>query len=174
MWVTARSGEQIRENMFRRLTGAEEGLAGLWNFDDPEQPGRDASPHGFHGTLRNEADLPAISLPTVDSLVIPASMRGTVTDTDGRALAGVDVLVTQTGLTNTTITTDSDGGFLLVKPVPGETVTLEARRNELAVAENFRRDPMNRLQLALRASKLAEAVVERPSQSCGFGLESRL
>jgi signal transduction histidine kinase/CheY-like chemotaxis protein/ligand-binding sensor domain-containing protein/protocatechuate 3,4-dioxygenase beta subunit len=132
VWVTARTGEQIRENMFSRLTGAEEGLAALWNFDDPEQPGRDASPHGFHGTLKNEADLPAMSLPTTGELVIPASLRVTVTDTDGRGLSGVPVSIAQTGETNKTLTTDSAGNLLFVKPVPGKTVTLEARRGEFA------------------------------------------
>src|SRR5262249_33965319 len=83
VWVTARTGEQIRENMFQRLTGAEDGLAGLWNFDDPAHPGHDASPHGFNGTLRQDAQLSAVTLPTAGELVIPASLRGTLTDTDG-------------------------------------------------------------------------------------------
>jgi signal transduction histidine kinase/CheY-like chemotaxis protein/ligand-binding sensor domain-containing protein len=118
--------------MFQRFTGDEEGLAALWNFDDPNEPGRDFSLHGFHGTLRNEADFPAVALPTRDDLVIPASLRGTVTDTDGRARAGMNVTITQAGETNRTITTDSAGSFLFVKPVPGETVTLEARSGEFA------------------------------------------
>ncbi len=133
VWVTARTGEEIRTNLFRRLTGHEDGLAALWNFDDPSQPGRDASPNGFHGVLRNEADLPALTLPTAEELVIPASLRGTVTDADGRALAGLDVIVQHEDGTTTTNRTDGTGGFLLVKPVPGQTVTLEARRGEFAI-----------------------------------------
>src|SRR5436190_5641155 len=34
VWVTARTQEQIRSNMFARLSGNEAGLAGLWNFDN--------------------------------------------------------------------------------------------------------------------------------------------
>lgn len=34
VWRVARSAEQIRQTMFQRLTGREEGLAALWNFDD--------------------------------------------------------------------------------------------------------------------------------------------
>jgi signal transduction histidine kinase/DNA-binding response OmpR family regulator/ligand-binding sensor domain-containing protein/protocatechuate 3,4-dioxygenase beta subunit len=132
VWVTARTGDQVRENMFRRLTGGEEGLAALWNFDDPENPGRDASPHAFHGTIRNAAEFPAVALPTEDGLAVPASLRGTVTDSDGRALTELNVSITQAGETNNTITTDSAGSFLFVKPTPGGTVTLEARRGEFA------------------------------------------
>jgi signal transduction histidine kinase/CheY-like chemotaxis protein/ligand-binding sensor domain-containing protein/protocatechuate 3,4-dioxygenase beta subunit len=132
VWVTARTGEEIRQNMYRRLTGSEEDLAALWNFDDPEQPGRDASPHGFHGILKNEADLPIVSLPTAENLAIPASVRGMVIDIDGRALAGIDVLVKREDGSNGTNTTDSAGAFLIVMPVPGQTLTLEARRGELA------------------------------------------
>jgi signal transduction histidine kinase/CheY-like chemotaxis protein/ligand-binding sensor domain-containing protein/protocatechuate 3,4-dioxygenase beta subunit len=135
VWVSARTGEQIRENMFRRLTGNEDGLAALWNFDDPAQPGSDASPHGFNGVLKNEADFPALALPTAEGLVVPASLVGTVTDTDGRALSDVTVQVRRedgSSLTNANFTTDSVGEFSVMRPVPGETLTLEARRGEYA------------------------------------------
>ncbi len=132
VWVTERTGEEIRQNMFRRLTGNEEGLAALWNFDDPNQPGRDASPHRFDGTLKNEADFPVVFLPTAENLVIPASVLGTVTDMDGRALAGINVLARRADGSSTTNTTDSAGAFLIAMQVPGQTVTLEARRGELA------------------------------------------
>src|ERR1051326_8344907 len=33
VWKTRRTAGEIRENMFRRLTGSEPGLAGLWNFE---------------------------------------------------------------------------------------------------------------------------------------------
>jgi hypothetical protein len=49
VWAQARTGEEIRATMFQRLSGREEGLAALWNFDDPEKPGRDATPNGFDG-----------------------------------------------------------------------------------------------------------------------------
>ncbi len=152
VWVTARTGEDIRENMFRRLTGNEDGLAALWNFDDPAQPGRDASPNGFHGRLVNEADPLVASLPTAEELVIPASLRGNMTDADGRALAGLDVTVQHEDGTTTTNRTDATGGFFLIKSVPGETVTLEARRGEYAIRPTpvVMRSGEQTLTLALR------------------------
>lgn len=55
VWATRRTQEQIRENMFKRLTGREPGLAALWNFDDPANPGRDATPHRFDGRPQGDA-----------------------------------------------------------------------------------------------------------------------
>ena len=51
VWKVARSTEQIRESMNTRLTGMEPGLAALWNFDDLQNPGKDATTNGYHGKL---------------------------------------------------------------------------------------------------------------------------
>jgi signal transduction histidine kinase/DNA-binding response OmpR family regulator/ligand-binding sensor domain-containing protein len=55
VWKTARTAEQIRENLGKQLSGSEPGLAGLWNFDDPANPGRDASPNHHDGKLMGNA-----------------------------------------------------------------------------------------------------------------------
>ncbi|MSU36743.1 MAG: LamG domain-containing protein [Pedosphaera sp.] len=55
VWRVARTGQQIRENMFRTLTGEKWGLAALWNFEHPTHPSNDASPAGHHGKLRGQA-----------------------------------------------------------------------------------------------------------------------
>ncbi|MCL4788375.1 MAG: hypothetical protein KJ070_16525, partial [Verrucomicrobia bacterium] len=152
VWVTERTGEQIRENMFQRLTGNEEGLAALWNFDDPDNPGCDASPNGFHGTQQSQAQLLSATLPTESELTRPASVLGTATDPDGRALAALDVTVQHEDGSTTTNRTDATGGFLLVKRVPGETVALEARRGEFAIRPTpvVMRSGEQSLTLALR------------------------
>src|SRR6185295_6381418 len=49
IWAAARTGDEIRAGMYQRLSGQEEGLAALWNFDDPARPGRDATLNGFDG-----------------------------------------------------------------------------------------------------------------------------
>ncbi|MCX6864026.1 MAG: LamG domain-containing protein, partial [Verrucomicrobia bacterium] len=51
VWKVARSTEQIRESMNTRLTGMEPELAALWNFDDLQNPGKDATTNGYHGKL---------------------------------------------------------------------------------------------------------------------------
>jgi hypothetical protein len=64
VWKVARTAEQIRENLSKPLTGSEPGLVGLWNFDDPANPGRDASPNHHDGKLignaRAEAMIPSL------------------------------------------------------------------------------------------------------------------
>src|SRR6185436_7170405 len=48
VWNTMRTEDEIRDSMFRKLTGREPGLVGFWNFDDANSPQRDASTNGFH------------------------------------------------------------------------------------------------------------------------------
>ncbi|MCX6927039.1 MAG: hypothetical protein NT154_28115, partial [Verrucomicrobia bacterium] len=69
VWRVARTKEQIQQTMFQRLTGREEGLAGLWNFDDAKAD--DASPARHHGKFMGQArTVPAI-LPTPEQLPHP-------------------------------------------------------------------------------------------------------
>ena len=53
IWEHARSEEEIRGTMNRRLTGSEPGLAGYWNYNEvlDDQNVYDFSPYGSHGTL---------------------------------------------------------------------------------------------------------------------------
>jgi hypothetical protein len=53
VWNHRRTEAQIRENMTKRLTGKEEGLVGLWNFDDGTA--NDSSPNAFPGKLVGNA-----------------------------------------------------------------------------------------------------------------------
>jgi hypothetical protein len=61
VWNYRRSAEQIRDNMNRRLSGREEGLVGLWNFDDGAAT--DSSPGAHHGKLLGKARVVSPSLP---------------------------------------------------------------------------------------------------------------
>ncbi len=68
IWKMERTEEEIRQGMSRKVTGQEPGLVGLWNFDDPANSGRDASPSGHHGKLMGNAQiLPASIRPSVPS-----------------------------------------------------------------------------------------------------------
>lgn len=55
VWDHRRTEAQIRENMRKRMTGKEEGLAGLWNFDNGTA--NDSSPNAFPGKLMGQATI---------------------------------------------------------------------------------------------------------------------
>ena len=82
IWDHARTEEQVRENMLRKLTGSESGLLSLWNFDDPDNPGKDATGRTDDGTLHGNARV------TLDSSALQSGPRITtqtqrVLDLDG-------------------------------------------------------------------------------------------
>jgi len=55
VWNKIRTPAEIKADINAKLTGHESGLVGWWNFDDPENPGRDSSVHKHDGRLRAEA-----------------------------------------------------------------------------------------------------------------------
>lgn len=61
VWSVARTAAQIRTFMHERLTGTEEGLVALWDFDAGDA--RDLSPSGHHGQLRGDARVVEAELP---------------------------------------------------------------------------------------------------------------
>src|SRR5262249_32713379 len=85
VWRVQRTADQIRGNMSRRLTGNEPGLFGLWNFDDPANPGRDASPGAHHGKLIGEA--------TVTNATLPVVVFGNVADAVGQPLSKATIQI---------------------------------------------------------------------------------
>ena len=87
VWNVQRTEQEIREHMRRRLSGKEPGLVGGWNFDDPEDPMRDASIHGYHGKLFGGAT------PTLAAL--PLILTGRIRDAEGRPLPKAVVEVRQ-------------------------------------------------------------------------------
>ncbi len=91
VWNSARTEQQIRDGLFARLNGSEPGLAGLWNFDDPAQPGRDSSPGAHHGKLVGGARLAAVPLPEAAALDHPGILFGALADAEGNGLRGVQL-----------------------------------------------------------------------------------
>jgi signal transduction histidine kinase/CheY-like chemotaxis protein/ligand-binding sensor domain-containing protein len=113
VWRVERTPEQIREKMFERLTGNEPGLAGLWNFDDPANPGRDASPGAHHGQLIGQA--------TITNA--PKMLFGTVTDAVGKPLAGASIEVRSSSGAERHATSNSTGEYAVLFD-PGESFDL--------------------------------------------------
>ena len=138
VWTTPRTDRQIRENMFRRLTGGEEGLAALWNFDDPDNPGKDSSPHGFDGRLVRARSQPG-ELPDGNTLGRPLSISGVITDPDRRAIGNATVELSQEGKIVGSVNSEFSGTYwLLIRP---ESLTnriapfqLAARKGDLTCA----------------------------------------
>ncbi|MBI3414119.1 MAG: response regulator [Verrucomicrobia bacterium] len=113
LWKTARTAEQILGNMTAKLTGREPGLLGLWNFDDPTNPGRDSSTNGLHGKLMGQAMVTNATLPGV-------VVFGNISDASGKPLANAGVDVHQPGQSDRRIPANSAGEYVF-------TITSTAR-----------------------------------------------
>ncbi len=112
VWGVARSGEQIRSDMFRKLRGDEKGLVGLWNFDSGDA--RDLSPNGYDGVLKGGAHCVEAELPSPDDLARPAVFSGRVTDETGVHLGKAIVRLEQDGRDVAGTITDNAGDYRLV------------------------------------------------------------
>ena len=123
LWKTARSREQIRENLGRKLSGNEAGLVGLWNFDDPSNPGRDASPGAHHGKLIGQAAVVPGELPAV--------VHGAISDASGKALPGASVEVRQPN-GETRRVTANDAGEYAFTTEPAEPLGLFVTTGKLS------------------------------------------
>src|SRR5204863_1542400 len=93
VWSVLRTENEIRDGMFRKLTGREPGLVGLWNFDDPNLPGRDTATNGHHGQLVGDAKTVAAELPLPAAIKQPSLIEGRVIDSEGSPVTGVNLLV---------------------------------------------------------------------------------
>jgi PAS domain S-box-containing protein len=87
VWKGIRTEKQIRENMFKSLTGQEEGLAGLWNFADGSAS--DSSPGAHHGRLMGQAKVVEAALPSATTLAPWSRLLVRVVDAAGASLQNV-------------------------------------------------------------------------------------
>ena len=106
IWKVQRTDQEIRENLYRKLTGREPGLVGLWDFDDPSQPMRDRSPNGHHGSLVGQA--------SVTNVALAALVSGRITDAAGKPAAGATVTVHQPGQQDRQATAAETGEYVVV------------------------------------------------------------
>jgi signal transduction histidine kinase/CheY-like chemotaxis protein/ligand-binding sensor domain-containing protein len=80
VWKTRRTPQEIRANMFRRLTGTEPGLAGLWSFEFVTNGVvKDLAPGAHDGKLAGNASVVQAPLPAA----IEATRTEQVLDLDG-------------------------------------------------------------------------------------------
>ena len=109
--------------MLTQRTGREPGLIGLWNFDDPANPGKDSSPNGLDGKFVGQAQTVAESLPTV--------MTGRITDASGRALTNAYLEVRQPDGETVRSPANADGDYAFTIQ-PSEKCDLFATDGQLA------------------------------------------
>jgi hypothetical protein len=89
VWKIARTEAEIRGTMFQKLTGAELGLLGLWNFADGSA--NDASPGAHHGKLVGQARVVDAALPSANSFIPWSRLLLKVTDASGTRLPNVNI-----------------------------------------------------------------------------------
>ena len=105
--------------MAKALTGKEEGLAALWNFADPNQPGRDASTNGFHGQPSGNVRVVAEAVTSPSQPGARNSVSGKVTDAAGRPVATAVVVLSQGGVELKRTRSGSRGDYRLAVPADG-------------------------------------------------------
>ena len=111
VWSLARSGEQLRAGMGQVLSGSEEGLVGLWNFDGGDAS--DLSPQRHHGQLLGGARCVAAPFPGTEPPLRPALVAGRVSDDLG-PVGGVVVRLKQGDVERVRMTTGQDGYYRLL------------------------------------------------------------
>jgi signal transduction histidine kinase/CheY-like chemotaxis protein/streptogramin lyase len=133
VWVTARTPEQIRSNMFARLTGGEADLAALWSFERDDGANSDATPNQSKGDFKNGATTAPATLPQAEAdLDVPYVLTGVVTDASGKPINNAMVELTQaTNFTRTAWST-IDGRYRLACYPPKQApCTLRAIADDL-------------------------------------------
>jgi len=125
VWSAARSEEQIRAGLTQRLTGKEDGLTALWNFDDPLHPGRDATGHGHDAGVRGTARTVEEVL---DFAKAPARcvLSGTVVDENGTPVARAEVVASGDNQETWRTSCDGSGKFRLSLPLRAQSVNVWA------------------------------------------------
>ena len=154
VWSVKRSTRQIGEGMFTRMTGEEDGLVALWNFDSTAGPGLDATTHGLHATLLGNVAAASVAPPAPIDIVVPTVISGVVTDPDGRAVPKADVRLTRDGERVAGMFSDFAGNFLLTVPPSDRPATLLGRLDDLSCPpiNLVLRPGDNRVDVALRDS----------------------
>ncbi len=114
IWDHARDLQAIRSQMYERLTGQEPGLRALYNFSDPDLPGKDATSNRFDGILKGNARIVNSSIPSLNLLTMPIEVIGRVTSYKReKAVSAAPVFVTSEDRIVQSVTTDKNGRFQL-------------------------------------------------------------
>lgn len=132
VWRGERTPAQISKTMFRRLTGKEPGLAGLWNFDEVENGlVKDASPGAHHGKLQGGARIVKAGIPTALGLAYPGMFIGNISDAESRPIAGATVQLLRGTISQVQARTDTNGDYTLTGVYAGKSYDVSAQKGDL-------------------------------------------
>jgi hypothetical protein len=120
---------QIRANMFRKLTGREAGLVGLWSFNDGTA--NDASTNGYHGKLSSGATVVKAPRPASRQISQPAILFGAVKDSLGNPVADASIRLWREDELMAMGTSQSDGSYSMVLRTGDETLDLQATAGDI-------------------------------------------
>lgn len=129
VWRTARSEEEIRDCLFKRLTGRESGLVALWNFDDGSA--RDLTQGHHDGRLIGNARCVDGQIPSPAELIRPAVLFGKVTNNTGQPLSGASVILEQESAKVAEVAADAKGEFKMLVYPSGDSYDLTATKGNL-------------------------------------------
>jgi signal transduction histidine kinase/ligand-binding sensor domain-containing protein/CheY-like chemotaxis protein len=131
VWKMARTEEQIRENLFRRLAGNEAGLAGLWNFDEVTNGMvKDLSPQRHDGKMVGNAKVVEVPAASAAQLARPGVISGRVVEEGGAPVANAQVRIEQDGEEIASVSTGADGSFIYALMPNGRPYDIEAVSGE--------------------------------------------
>src|SRR5262249_23534153 len=132
VWNYQRSEEEIRRDMFSRLRGDEQGLVGLWNFDDGTA--HDSSPGGHHGKMAGASRAIQAELPSPAELLPWARISMDIRDASGTPLRDIAVIGELSGaesiraslgpLSYSTTLPDAQGGNVFVPGLDVYSITV--------------------------------------------------
>jgi ligand-binding sensor domain-containing protein/PAS domain-containing protein len=160
LWRTARTQDQIRANMTARLTGQEPGLIGLWNFDDPAHPGKDATPNGLDGQLIGSAK-------TVTEIIPTVLITGRITDASGRGLTNAYVELRRANVSINHAQTGPDGyyAFTMQPDERGDLFATDGERSAFRLGFQPSGSRQQRLDWVLTETGVAAAPASNPQSS---------
>jgi signal transduction histidine kinase/ligand-binding sensor domain-containing protein len=131
LWDGEGTEAQIRENMFKSLTGGEPGLVALWNFNDPGQPGKDSSANAHHGTLVGQARVVNAPGPESSGLKLPTILFGRVRDGLGGPVTNATIRVMDHEAEVATNASGSNGTYSIILRAEHDTLDVVASAGEL-------------------------------------------
>jgi ligand-binding sensor domain-containing protein len=119
IWKAVRTQDEIKKNMFSRLSGNESGLVGYWNFDDPNEI-NDLSKSHADGKFIGNAHTAEAELVKADIFLDFAVISGTVKDRSGQVVPNAVIRLEQNGNEINKVYSDGSGSYSFIVKQPND------------------------------------------------------